>query len=210
MEEDKDREYKEIKNRYNTALENIYTKYTNEKQKYENEIETFKKNIQATHQAILLMEEKEKELDFHRLLLDSKKQTDIPILKNLMEKISAPRAIASMIWSSYYLPIAQIIFPKILGGKDISGIYLIRNIENEKIYIGQAKNIQKRWYDHCRCGIGIDTPVNNKLYQDMLKYGLENFAFYLLQETKELDEREKYYIELFESNIYGYNMKTGG
>ena len=45
----------------------------------------------------------------------------------------------------------------------------------------------------------------------MQEYGLENFTFELLTECKqtELNEKEKYFIELYQANIYGMNS-TGG
>lgn len=45
----------------------------------------------------------------------------------------------------------------------------------------------------------------------MLEYGLDDFSFELLEECKpnELDEKEKYFIELYNSKIYGYNGTAG-
>ncbi len=59
--------------------------------------------------------------------------------------------------------------------------------------------------------IGIDTPQNNLLYAAAQKYGLDDFTFELLLECKsnELDAKEKYFIELYNSNTFGYN-RTGG
>ena len=45
----------------------------------------------------------------------------------------------------------------------------------------------------------------------MQKDGLENFTFELLEECKliDLNDKEKFYIELYQSKEYGYNS-TGG
>ena len=32
------------------------------------------------------------------------------------------------------------------------GIYLIRNLKNNKIYIGQSVDIKRRWQEHLRSG----------------------------------------------------------
>ena len=116
-----------------------------------------------------------------------------------------------LIWKTYYQPIAQKQFPTILQAKTKTGIYKITNIITDECYIGQAVDIYKRWNDHCKCGLGIDTPPGNKLYKSMQEYGLENFTFELLTECKqsELNEKEKYFIELYQANIYGMNS-TGG
>ena len=65
--------------------------------------------------------------------------------------------------------------------------------------------------DHCKAGLGIDTPQGNQLYAAMMEYGLDSFSFELLLkcESSQLNEKEKYFIELYQSNIFGYNS-TGG
>ena len=78
-------------------------------------------------------------------------------------------------------------------------------------YIGQSVDIAKWWKDHAKCGLGIDTPASNKLYKAMQEDGLHSFSWELLQtcDRDELDEREKYYIELYQSKEYGYNSTAG-
>lgn len=94
-----------------------------------------------------------------------------------------------------------------LGPKDICGIYKITNKNNQMCYIGQAKNIRERFREHIKCGLGIDTPTANKLYQAMLKEGIDNFTFELLEvcSTTYLNEKEAFYIDLYNSYDYGYN-----
>ena len=74
-------------------------------------------------------------------------------------------------------------------------------------YIGQAKNIRERFREHLKCGLGIDTPAANKLYQAMLQEGIDNFTFELLEEctVANLNEKESFYIDLYNSYDYGYN-----
>jgi len=45
----------------------------------------------------------------------------------------------------------------------------------------------------------------------MLEYGLDAFSFELLLEcdSSQLNEKEKYFIELYNSNIVGYNINKG-
>ena len=116
-----------------------------------------------------------------------------------------------LIWQYYYQPIAKKQFPIILHGSDVGGIYKITNIQTEQAYIGQSVDIYKRWMEHCKAGLGIDTPVGNKLYQAMLSDGLYNFTFELLCQCSnlELNEKEKYFIELYQANLYGYNGTKG-
>lgn len=74
-------------------------------------------------------------------------------------------------------------------------------------YIGQAKNIRERFREHLKCGLGIDTPAANKLYQAMLQESIDNFTFELLEEcaAANLNEKESFYIDLYNSYDYGYN-----
>ena len=89
-------------------------------------------------------------------------------------------------------------------------IYSITNKINGKRYIGQSINIDNRWKEHIR---NIDNPnKNNTIYKALRKYGLENFIFEVLEECteSELDDKEIYWIEYYDSYNNGYNMNTGG
>jgi group I intron endonuclease len=78
-------------------------------------------------------------------------------------------------------------------------------------YIGQAVDLARRWKDHAKCGLGIDTPASNKLYKAMIEDGLWNFSFEILEEcpSAQLNEKEKYYIQLYKSYEFGYNSNKG-
>ena len=60
----------------------------------------------------------------------------------------------------------------VLGLKTVTGIYKITNQETKECYIGQSVDIGKRFKDHAKCGLDIDRPQGNKLYQSMIDYGL--------------------------------------
>ena len=94
---------------------------------------------------------------------------------------------------------------------EISGIYKITNQKNDLVYIGQAVDMSTRWKNHAKAGLGIDTPANNKLYKAMMQDGLENFSFEILEKCSrdQLNEKEKFYIELYQSDKYGYNSIGG-
>lgn len=91
------------------------------------------------------------------------------------------------------------------------GIYRITNLLNGKCYIGQSIDIEKRWaehksiYNHPRCS-------NYHIYKAFRKYGIENFSFSVVEECEQslLNEREKFWIQHFNSFEHGYNMTIGG
>lgn len=92
----------------------------------------------------------------------------------------------------------------------ICGIYKITNIVNNKIYIGQSKDIYKRWKSH----IYLSTKGKQAIYCAMRKYGLDNFLFSIEEicSPELLDEKEKFFINKYNSQITnsGYNMTEGG
>lgn len=97
------------------------------------------------------------------------------------------------------------------------GIYKITNLTNNKVYIGQSKNIEERWSNHRKDSFNIkDVEYNSPLHRAIRKYGLSNFEFQVIEEclVKDLDEREKYYIRAYESyplsKEKGYNQTPGG
>ena len=97
--------------------------------------------------------------------------------------------------------------------KNTCGIYMIENLINNKKYIGQSKRIKTRWMNHAnRHNIPTDCCHNSQLYIAMREYGFENFKFSVVKECEEneLDERETYYIKVFDTFKNGYNGNIGG
>lgn len=95
------------------------------------------------------------------------------------------------------------------------GIYKIENLINGKVYIGQSRNIEKRWTAHRTRPFNQNSKQYDlALYRSIRKYGLENFSFVVLEETliEDLDNREKYWIEYYDSHNKekGYNLTDGG
>lgn len=94
-----------------------------------------------------------------------------------------------------------------------SGIYCIRNIINNKVYIGKAKCIYKRIKDHITALNTKNKDENYHLIQSWHKYGKDNFEYFVI-EYLELDEkliskRELYWINYYQSlnPLKGYNKR---
>lgn len=91
-------------------------------------------------------------------------------------------------------------------------IYKITNTLNNKIYIGQTvKTVEKRFQQH-KNNSNKEYFSQIVLYKAFNKYGVENFICEQLEEVpnKLLDEREKYWIEFYDSYFDGYNSTLGG
>jgi len=69
---------------------------------------------------------------------------------------------------------------RLTQGKTTCGIYKITSLISLKSYIGQSVNISDRIKQHVKCGLGIDAPATNKLYNLMQEEGVENFTFEIL------------------------------
>lgn len=89
------------------------------------------------------------------------------------------------------------------------GIYKITNTINGNCYIGQSVNIQERWKHHRYPSRGSS---HYPLYLAFDKYGIDKFTFEVIEECRpeELDEKEIFYIEKFDSYNHGYNQTKGG
>jgi len=91
-------------------------------------------------------------------------------------------------------------------------IYKITNTKNNKCYIGQTiKQPNVRWYQHkyySRKGV----RYKSKLYSAIQKYGIDCFTFEVIEEIENelLNEKEQFFILLFDSFNKGYNNTIGG
>lgn len=219
-----------------SSLKEVSEKYQAEEKSYEKEylsiIADFSKEIEKKSQDIILLEkEKEKlssliassvkarlrekeikeNLDFYKVNIDQVDLSDIITLRKIKSRLNKPRILSMLIWQTYYQkPLNQICL-NVVGPNPVCGIYKITNIETNEVYIGQAVSIQDRWKTHAKCGLDIDRPPGNKLYQAMVEDGLENFTWEVLEacSANELNEKEKKYIELYQSFEYGYNSNKG-
>lgn len=95
----------------------------------------------------------------------------------------------------------------------IIGIYQIKNILDNKIYIGQSTNIALRIKQHLS-DLKHNRHSNSHLQNAWNKYGEKSFLFEIVEECskEQLNERESFWI-----NYYGgcddrrnYNQKEGG
>lgn len=91
------------------------------------------------------------------------------------------------------------------------GIYKITNTINNKCYIGQSRDIEARWTKHLSVYRCASTP-ECELYRAFKKYDIEAFKFEVIEECQieELNDREIYWIEYYDSFNSGYNMTLGG
>lgn len=175
------------------------------------ELEKIRQTRSAAQQAQLKEKEIKENRAFYCLTIKDSDLLDIKILEKIKPQLNNPRILSMLIWSTYFQKPMTALCNNIIGTETKSGIYKITNQLDDCCYIGQAVDLATRWKQHAKCGLGIDTPQGNKLYKAMQEDGLWNFSFEVLEfcPSAELNEKEKYYIELYQSKDYGYNTLKG-
>lgn len=90
-----------------------------------------------------------------------------------------------------------------------SGIYLIRNIVTNRVYVGKATNIQQRGYTHFS-KLKLKRTCN-KMVEDYDEYGRSSFQISVLEycPIEDMHDREIYWINVFNSRDEnkGYNIR---
>ena len=217
-----EQKYQESEREYNAAIKQLSTSYENikfeaqqayEKQKQEYLVELEK--LKATKEAAIEAARREKEIkeksDFYCLKLTDADLSDISKLESIKKSLNKPRVLSMLIWQTWFQKPLKALSVNVLGNADVMGIYKITNVITGECYIGQAVNVRERWAEHAKCGLGIDTPVGNKLYAAMLEYGLWSFSWELLEKCprEQLNEKEKFYINMYQADTCGYNSNKG-
>lgn len=209
--ENTDKEWEEKKNK-------LQEQYKAEKQKIQNLINQEEQELQkikdyrAAAQEAIIREQKIKEKrNYYCLPCSAADRNDIQTLERVKKDLNKPRVLSMLIWSNYFQKPMTSLCANILGTSVVTGIYKITNLETDMCYIGQGVDVAKRFKEHAKCGLGIDTPAGNKLYKAMQEYGIWNFSWELLEQVprEQLNEKEKYYIDLYQSYDYGYNSQRG-
>ena len=91
----------------------------------------------------------------------------------------------------------------------IQGIYSIRNVLNNKVYIGSSKDIVSRWRNHKY--EASRNKYNYPLYNAIRKYGIDNFEFNLIEKVADvtlLNSIETSWISYYDAanSEKGYNI----
>lgn len=93
------------------------------------------------------------------------------------------------------------------------GIYKITNTINGKSYVGQSVDIHRRWKQEKEDSINVNShSYDYPLMKAFRKYGIDNFNFEIIEECKveELNKKELYWINFYDTFFHGYNQTFGG
>ena len=213
-----EKRYKEVEEEHDMEIEALNTAYSNLQLKLLREADEVRSDldkIKATRAAAIEAARREKDIEnnltFYCLDISDADKRDIAKLEALKPSLNKPRVLSMLIWQTWFQKPLKALSANVVGATDATGIYKITNIKTKECYIGQAIHIKDRFVEHAKCGLGIDTPAGNKLYKAIQEFGLWNFSFEVLEECprEQLNEKEKYYIDLYSSYDYGYNSTRG-
>lgn len=171
--------------------------------------------LRTTYESLLepirqYLKEKQEKL-FYTIQLPDEYKDDIDfLLTTVAAKVQHPDIISKLVWAEYVKPNLDNTFKRIEIKSD-SGIYKLTSLENGMTYIGKSTDVKKRIADHFKSSIGIKSIADQAVHHAILKEGFWNWTIEVIQycDKDELNEKEKYYIEFFKAQEYGYN-KTGG
>lgn len=209
-----EKQYDEQEKEYDMYKDALETSYSNRQLELMRELDEVQKeldSIKATRTAAIQAQTREREIEeklsFYCLTIPDIELKDIAVLESIAPKLNKPRILYMLIWQTFFRTPMTTLCNQVIGTSAKSGIYKITNQKTKECYIGQAVDLATRWKEHAKYGLHIDTPVGNKLYKAMQEYGIWNFSWEVLEEVPpaQLNEKEDYYIQLYDSINFGYN-----
>ena len=150
--------------------------------------------------------------NYYKINISDEDIEDIKMLQEVAKKLNKdPEPINKIIWESYYKkPTMDLLGRLVPTGQTHTGIYKITNIKTNQCYIGQSVDLRNRLRDHIKAGLGINSS-NNKFYLELKALGPEAFMYEIIEECPRiaLNERERYWIDFYDSTNFGYNTTLG-
>lgn len=175
------------------------------------DIDDYKAKQSVINEAILREREVAEKEGFYSVQVPEESQQDISIINSIRNKLSKVESLDKLIYDNYIKKSVDEMIQRVLQGRASSGIYKITRRKTGEIYIGKSTDIKKRWQQHCKTCFHCGTISESNLHRAMRWDGLWNFTFELLEEVpkEKLTEREKYWIQFYNSKTYGLNEREG-
>ena len=221
---------REKKSNVEIAIQNMEQTYEEKKNALDNEYKDYETTIcaqisdymnklndqQQLYESILgplkQYEKDQQEKLFYTIQVPEEYREDINYLLTVVNaQVKHPDIISKLVWAEYIKPYMDDMIKRV-GIKDDAGIYKITNINSGKSYVGKSTNVKKRLQDHIKSSVGISSIADQFVHHEILKTGLWNWTFEIITycDKDKLSELEKYYINFFKTQEFGYNRKEGG
>lgn len=198
--------------RLNQILQNTQAETEQEAAQYWLKVYQERKKYESLLEPIKQYEKDRQERLFYTIQLPEEYQEDIEfLLTSVAAKVQHPDIISKLVWAEYVKPNLDNTFKRI-EIKAEPGIYKLTSLENGMAYIGKSTDVKKRIADHFKSSIGIRSIADQAVHHAILKEGFWNWTIEIITyaDKDKLNELEKYYIEFFKTQEFGYNKNSGG
>lgn len=206
---DANKEVEDYKTHCETIKKQMTEEYEKEKANFEQILQEYRDKQESIIKINKEQEEIREKTKFYQLNITEDDIADVQALQSIKHLLHHPEILDKLIYKTYYEKPYTDLVGRVIGTQKITGIYKLTNILNQKVYIGQAVDIAERWRQHLKRAVGAEPMTSNKLYPAMKESGPYNFTWQVVEECKkeELTAREKYWIDFYEGQGYGYNIK---
>lgn len=182
-----------------------------ELEKVKAELEEFRIKRASINEAIMREKELNEKQDFYRVCLSNDDVEDIELLKTMTGRLRHRELIPKLIWDALVSRPTTEMIKRVTGGRDVCGIYRITYLPTQEAYVGKTTDIKTRWKNHICTALGMEKAASSTLHTHMAAHGIQNYTFEILEEVSKdkLGEREKYWIQFYETHKFGLNQKVG-
>ena len=202
------KEVVQLENNYNTHKENLDRDISTLRE----ELSDLKARREAYIEALKAEEKRQQDRAFYTINLTEENKEDIKILRSIEDKLHNSEALNRLIYDVFIKkPLGDLLL-RIIGESTYGGIYKITNLDTQRAYIGRSTDIKKRLTEHVKGAFNISTIADQEIHRVMGREGVDKFSFEVLEkvEKEKLNEREKYWIDFYQTQSYGYNQNKGG
>lgn len=206
------RQYEEEVEAAKQETENFIAECQAEQEQIKKNTEEQAERYKSLLEPIKQYEKERQDKLFYTIQVPEEYHDDIDFLLNTVSlKVQHPDIISKLIWTEYIKPYMDETIKRV-GIEDKPGIYKITNIENGKSYIGKSTNVKKRLQDHFKASVGLNSISWQAVHDEILHQGIWNWSIEIIIycDKEQLSELEKYYIDFFKTQEWGYNKKQGG
>lgn len=197
---------------YKDAAEQVYVDCNDKVSHYIVWTEGFKQKFESIQAALRLYDAEKQAKLYYTIQLPEEFQEDIEyLLTTVADKVQHPDIISKLVWAEYVKPNLEDTFKRI-EIKAEPGIYKLTSLATGKCYVGKSTNVKTRIADHFKSAVGIKSIADQAVHHAILKEGFWNWQIEIITycDKEQLSELEKYYIEFFKSQEFGYNKNAGG
>ena len=179
---------------------------------YNESIAAAKEKFESIERTLRTYDAEQQAKLFYTIQLPEEYYEDIEfLLTTVAAKVQHPDIISKLVWQEYVKPNLENTFKRI-EIKAEPGIYKLTSLQNGKCYVGKSTNVKNRITDHFKSVVGITSIADQAVHHAIRKEGFWNWTIEIITycEKEQLSDLEKYYIEFFKAQEFGYNKNSGG